>query len=521
MAAAYVATAAKLDGDSTQLPADIAGQVEGNLREFEGEPPYSKPIGFYTWSDGLSRIFRRDRWCQRLLLFGDRTATGAALLITRAIAEDAELLAAHKGLTQLYAELTNPLSAYTVADILTVVSAEEIARDVPAAVQTVQGAFPAMAGFALLPYSYSREVEWLQVHAGDAAGMMEAFIRAVEEGDIELRPTEQSGWYDYQQYALEPLLFPDRLQEAVKLTLDPEYKKRLRRVFAASITLGRETHVKQAELVGSKAGMELVLNVTVEPPFVCEPLPTLYRRGVGTYDFLAGVLRERLGEGTAGSGAALGELAKPRSDSLLAAVEKARRFERDLYLVACRDLGMEPDLAALGLTGQEAMQVADAMDAWLKDPFADPDMAYDPRVALPIYYDGSTAVCWACIGVSLSMVEAEFTERPTVSVLHAPDDVTLSPEFRTRRAPIADTVFLEFETSGDIPTRAELRAICDREKTPERIAAALREFTGASSVQLGGREVATGPRAVVWVTGAVILVLCAAAIVRILRGRGK
>ena len=56
------------------------------------------------------------------------------------------------------------------------------------------------------------------------------------------------------------------------MELDDEYKKRLRQAFAAMLTKARETHAKQLGLAGAAAPPMDLVEVTVYPPFTCEPL---------------------------------------------------------------------------------------------------------------------------------------------------------------------------------------------------------------------------------------------------------
>ena len=44
---------------------------------------------------------------------------------------------------------------------------------------------------------------------------------------MDLKPRKDGGWYDYQVYALETLLLPERGEETNKLMLTKTYKKRM------------------------------------------------------------------------------------------------------------------------------------------------------------------------------------------------------------------------------------------------------------------------------------------------------
>ena len=70
-------------------------------------------------------------------------------------------------------------------------------------------------------------------------------IRRIRLGQIELKPTGRSGWYDYQTWALEPLVVPEAMPESARLKLNDDYRKQLLELFKGVLALTRETHVKQ------------------------------------------------------------------------------------------------------------------------------------------------------------------------------------------------------------------------------------------------------------------------------------
>ena len=56
---------------------------------------------------------------------------------------------------------------------------------------------------------------------------MNRFLSELRSGQATLDLCPDSGWYDYQSYALEPLALPERALEAEKLWLQKTYKKHL------------------------------------------------------------------------------------------------------------------------------------------------------------------------------------------------------------------------------------------------------------------------------------------------------
>jgi len=43
--------------------------------------------------------------------------------------------------------------------------------------------------------------------------LMKELVRRIKSGEVDLQPKEGSGWYDYQVYALETLLMPEKGEE--------------------------------------------------------------------------------------------------------------------------------------------------------------------------------------------------------------------------------------------------------------------------------------------------------------------
>ena len=76
------------------------------------------------------------------------------------------------------------------------------------------------------------------------ADLMKEMIQAIRQGKVDLAPKPGSGWYDYQIYALETFLLPEKGEENPKLLLTKAYKKRMLEAFKALMTKRRETHVR-------------------------------------------------------------------------------------------------------------------------------------------------------------------------------------------------------------------------------------------------------------------------------------
>ena len=93
-----LAAAARLGGLDTPL----SSRAQAITDEFLADALASKPIGFYTWSDALRRIFQQDRLLQRELRESEALALKAALESLPAGK------AAYEQYLDLVAKLTNP-----------------------------------------------------------------------------------------------------------------------------------------------------------------------------------------------------------------------------------------------------------------------------------------------------------------------------------------------------------------------------------------------------------------------------
>src|SRR5262249_16021018 len=113
VAAPYLAAGLQLAG--VEVDAADKAEKDRRLAAFRANEVASKPIGFYTWNDTLSRCFRFLRYFQEPFPATDLVVP---LALSAALAEDKELLADYKKAMAFYARLTNPYRVRTVADLI-------------------------------------------------------------------------------------------------------------------------------------------------------------------------------------------------------------------------------------------------------------------------------------------------------------------------------------------------------------------------------------------------------------------
>jgi hypothetical protein len=469
-AAPFLAAGLELAGVKVECADETTKQQM--LKRFESNEVASKPIGFYTWNETLSRCFRFLRFFQEKL--GEPNLAQIRAL-AEAIGKDKELLADYQMAMSFYARLTNPYTCLTVADV---VNQPQI--DVELLKRLAKEKKVAKAVVAFFPPSTSKETVLFEklfpLGLPPNADLMRELVRRIRSGDVDLKPGPQSGWYDYQAYALETLLLPEKGSEHDKLLLTKAYKKRMLEAFQALLTKRRETHVRGAgRAKGAPGAMPPPLD-SIKPRLRVEPCPSYFLRTARAYAFLASFLEAAVGQETLTSLHGLKQGGE-RAPDLYSELHQQRDLFYGLYLVSIEDLGMQPELAR-DEPVEEAGCRKGATD-WLAHAFDDPDLAADTRVSVPIYADAGNNVTrlWATLGVRLARLDVSYARPPSLKPANGSKEWELVENHRLKPAEYLIPVdeFAEIELKGlRTLTRDELRAICDREKTKEAVLAALR-----------------------------------------------
>lgn len=479
----FLGAAIVAGGGEAALSGDLAAEAEPYAAEFLADEAVARPIGFYTWSSELEAVFRQDRYLQsHVAPFDDMFGAMAALAAV--LAEEPTLRAQYEQLLALYAGLTNPLVSYTPADIVPYVDGLTALDDL----QAVQVAFLAEhpepfpcthAYYAFLPASRSKDTEfynqnWCLDGLPDGVSFMDAFIEAIRSGEVDLAPAGDAGWYDYQMWALETLLLPERGPESEHLLLTADYKQKLIDTFRSILTQNRETHVKQ--LAGGGLGESGPIETKIYPLYPVEPFPTFYLRTARGYRFLRVYLEGVLGAAFLDGAGRLYEDTSRAEPSLAAELDQNIALLYGLYALSADSVGLDrkahlyaDELAEIDLDAATA-----AARAWLDAWRTDRDVLSDPRVIVPVAADDGTGkgVYWAILGVEVVAAKAEYVKgfEPEVIPGDRFCDVTgVEPHhylFLVERME-------EVRFAGPPPTRDEFRAICDQHDSAEDIIKAL------------------------------------------------
>jgi hypothetical protein len=442
--------AARLGGFA-EPPASL--DVDGALREFLSSELRSKPIGFYTWSEPLRRIFQQDRWLQRDLGPGEIAA------LVDGFAREPDARRAYETYLAFVERLTNGFAGQSVLDVL-------------------RGAQPSpLRPPKLVPASRAHETDLVKrLYSGapipDGFNLADELIARIRSGEVSLSPTAASGWYDYQTWALEPLVIPERMPEGQRIAYGDYYRALLRELFKALLALGRETHIKQLEI--PPCGARMPREIIIAPKITLEPLPEYYLRRAWSYRFIWTLLWQTFGDElrTMHRLTASGPVATSLGEEL-ADIES---LFFGAYLTSCDELGMAPD-PSLVITAEQARAVRARFARF--DLASDPEVSADNRMMVPIYYDleRRTTKAWVFLGWASQLVEISFADRLRLGV--TPErggrtetlDVDLGgiraagdrPPIllRSMKAPLYYPMIVEVETTK-IYDRDEFRRRCDQ-----------------------------------------------------------
>jgi len=480
----FVAAALIVGGNGDGLPVDLKTRAQGRVDSFLARAEFSRPVGFYGWNGLLEEVFRQDRLLQHLDAADPDDDFELFAAIAVVLESDAELLDRYQQILAVYAGLTNPYASYSPVDLLPWVEGLASLDDV----ESMNAAFNAghpdlmtctLARLALLPSSRSKDTEfynsnWCWTGLPENISFIDAFIEAIRSSEVDLTPDPDSGWYDYQLWALETLLLPERGPENDHLLLTAAYKQKLIDTFKSIITQTRETHVKQLQGGATRTGAPPP-EIEIYPQFPAEPFPTFYLRTARGYRFLDLYLTGVLGTGFLGSTGRLHEDGQRSAETLSAEIKAVTELMYGLYLVTCDSVGLRPESYLLEdeLADIDLESCLTRARSWLGSWKADADVLKDPRVIVPVAADFITgeSVYWAVLGVKAIRVYTEFVEGYEPEVVD--EDYCIVKDIVPHHYVMLVEHMEEVRFSGPPPTREEFRAICDQYYNAEDIVSAL------------------------------------------------
>ena len=485
----FIVTGLSLGNDSYPIPQDINSEVEANKKYFLDLKYQSKPLGFYTWNQALEGIFKQDRYFQLGLFAEDssspesRTRDEQIIFQLGTILKDTQLRETYRTLLCVQNNITNPpyllplevMIDYIPANIQDLreaidnftLNADEnyprlIAPEtlIPYPQSVVEDPYRV---FSLFPPAYAKETEIVQkmVKMGILGNYMNEFIKALWKGDIEITPDNNSGWYDYQLWALESLLNPSVAEENDRVYLTKEYKERLINAFKTIMTKNRETHIK---FIGGL----VLLSAKPQPQEIeihVEPQITLLLRQIQGYIFLYTNLVNLLSEEFLQNIYRYTE----RGDSEISVNEELLELI-DLLggctLLSGDDLGHPVDLAATGLAGKNETLLKEKALEWIDDIQEDPDLHVNVQMAIPIGpARGNSAYYWGILGVRPIKLKFWYEVPPNIAeTSFSSEDIIIWLD--TEYWILVDE-FIEFESATGPWTRQEFQNLLTGVSTRE------------------------------------------------------
>jgi len=246
---AFIYASSELGGQKLKDNKEICELSENIKKDFLKNPLCSKPLGFYTWNDELRQIFQQDRLLQTSIIASfspDKPVFAAPLNsfhlydpvpLAEAIIKSRERDFYNKYLT-VSEKLTNPFIG-EVKDLRPIIDKLSLGEK-----PVIEGAF------AFFPPSRSYETELIKELYGfepipEDFNLADKLIEEIKAGNIDITPKENSGWYDYQTYSLEPLILPDKFPESKRVEFSESYKKELLELFKFICSLIRDNFFRE------------------------------------------------------------------------------------------------------------------------------------------------------------------------------------------------------------------------------------------------------------------------------------
>jgi len=398
-AAAYFAAGLDLAGIRIPATNETAKKVFTN--RYTSEVSNSEPAGIYLWSETLQQCYRIGRFFEMEFDLDDNDWMQPVVQSLRA---DSSLAADYRQILTRWSRVANSPSRLTILDLVDSSGVVELVRlrrernITSSAVSLFPPRFPreSVLGRRLFPHGYSMEDD-----------LLDAMARSIRQGQVDLRPTQASGWHDYQAYALETLLAPQRGEESHSLLLSARYKRRRFELVQATITKSQVIQSRQGGLMASTSIEQATDTNRFPPRLRLEPAPTFYLRMARAYRFLDTTLREVIAEPQLSQLYGLTANGK-RSLPLIQELRELQRLFYGCYALSTEDLGMKLNLEDVELVDfEESRRVA---EAWLDHAADDRDLAVDARTMIPVAEDSRRQItsALATLGVRICRLQASY-----------------------------------------------------------------------------------------------------------------
>lgn len=404
------------------------------LTEFEINPVLSRPTSYYTFDEELKKIFKQDRILQTPLKLLEDLKSAQSVADT--IKADPALFNTYLTYLEIIAKISNPLRIPDLRILFGDISDDNIKFDIEVA--------------AIVPPIVSHEEELLAKIIGpgnpvpEKFSLLDEFIKFIKARKVSLRPTSDSGWYDYTTWSLAPLVSLTSMVESKHLEFDDSYCLLLEELFRGKVNPLLEQvqeAQKQPEIESSSTPPRI--QVQIEPVLHVEPLPTFYYRRGFSYRFIKNVLLTIFDEDQLHS-LKRSSINGEAKEDLFTELEFMENLFFGAHRQTCTDLGMDP-----AQTPEESLAV---FNGWASHYLTDIDLNQENRVMIPIAYDvekRQTKVYCFC-GWRLEELEISFAKPPEVEIFSksgkkmARKDLWLRPTYVGNSGQTADEISYSF-----------------------------------------------------------------------------
>ncbi|WP_373652923.1 MULTISPECIES: hypothetical protein [unclassified Schlesneria] len=454
-AAAYFA--AGLDLAEIHLPMTNESAKEYFVRRYSSEVAHSEAAGFLKASEVLQKCDRVYRYFQMEFDLDDNDWMHPVVQVLKS---DPSLAAEYRQILTRWSRVVTPSTRLTILDLVDTADAIELVRlrrdrDITS------------SAVSLFPPQSQRESELARrvfpLGCPDDEDLIGAMVRTIHSEHVDVRPTKESGWCDYQAYALTALLVPQLGDEARSLAFTGRYARRRLEVLEATMKKFEviQTHEEQFLATAQANGQDAALFL---PNLRLEPAPTYYLRMARSYEFLEQTLRQLIAEPQLMQLYGHSETGK-RSLPLIQELQELKLLFYGCYAFSAEDLGMKVDLEQREqLKLEESRQIA---KTWLGNLAHDLDLGVDARTIIPVTSDSHRQVtsALATLGVRFCRLGVKYRDRaaPHVKGSDSAEWKSIEPTQlgqTTYLLPVSDSSSVKIPRS-QVPTRIALRRLCD------------------------------------------------------------
>ena len=426
-----------------RLPRALRAAVDMRLSSFLSTPRLSLPLGFHADTPELTRSFRQNR-----MLATDVADPSAIEALVGALHREPVLRAAYEAQRRVRSLVTNPPNRASLDAGLAALDAR---RGIPRGECTI---FPPLVS--------------------PEAIVARALFSASDEQELQSAlgpPGPHAGFYQYQWWAAAPLAAPDLTAEAARLDLGSDYRTYLELLFKVVVAFARETHVEELdeEEEAEDDDVSSVLPIYIRPALSLDPVPTHYIRRAQAYRFLKRVLSSAFGDAL--DHVPGGVPGWPSHRTLREELDFAADLFVGASVTAWRELGREPRHIA------RPDERARVFEAWRASKPADPDLATDSRMMVPVSVTPEGTVrAWIFLGWQRLRVEIGFARNPIPRVIGGASGRRIEWVFASRIVEVMRPVIVEGYVKK-LLDRASFRTVCHRAKSVSKTLEAIGFYT--------------------------------------------